>query len=84
MIDSREDFAGYVTDTSAKTCSASFDLSANVTSCRKYRFVFSEMQAPADGGNIQFQVAELFLSGRYGQGISVAPPPPKGTMVIFR
>lgn len=83
MIDSREDFAGYVTDTSAKTCSASFDLSANVTSCRKYRFVFSEMQAPVSG-NTQFQVAEIFLSGKWGQGISVLPDPPKGTMVIFR
>ena len=83
MIDSREDFAGYVTDTSAKTCSASFDLSANVTSCRKYRFVFSEMQAPVSG-NTQFQVAEIFLSGKWGQGISVLPDPPKGTMVIFK
>lgn len=83
-IDSRTGFSGYVTDLDARTHVASFDIPENVTSCRKYRFVFSEMQAPADGGNIQFQVAELFLSGRYGQGISVAPPPPKGTMVIFR
>lgn len=82
-IDSRTGFSGYVTDSEAQTHSASFDLSANVMNCRKYRFVFSEMQAPVNG-NAQFQVAELFLSGRYGQGISVAPPPPKGTMVIFR
>ena len=82
-IDSREDFAGYATDTSAKTCSASFDLSANVTNCRKYRFVFSEMQAPVNG-NTQFQLAEIFLSGRWGQGISTPPDPPKGTIVIFK
>ena len=83
MIDSRTDFAGYVTDTSAKTCSASFDLSANVTSCRKYRFVFSEMQALVDGRK-EFQVGEIFLSGRYGQNISEAPPQPNGMKIIFR
>jgi hypothetical protein len=72
-----------VTDLDARTHLASFDIPENVTSCRKYRFVFSEMQAPVNG-NKQFQVAELFLSGKYGQGISEAPPPPKGTMVIFK
>ena len=82
-IDSRTGFSGYVTDLEAQTHSASFDLSANVMNCRKYRFVFSEMQAPVNG-NKQFQVAELFLSGKWGEGISEAPPPPKGTMVIFK
>ncbi len=82
-LDSHTDFDGYVTDTAAKSYSASFDLSANVTSCRKYRFVFSEIKAPVNG-NRQFQVAEIFLSGKWGQGISVPPDPPKGTMVIFR
>lgn len=82
-LDVRTGFDGYVTDTAAKTCSASFDLSANVTSCRKYRFVFSEIKAPVNG-NRQFQVAEIFLAGKWGQGISTPPDPPKGTMVIFR
>ena len=75
-LDSRKDFDGYVTDTAAKTCSASFDLSANVTSCRKYRFVFSEIKAPVNG-NRQFQVAEIFLTGKWGQGISTPPLPPR-------
>ena len=82
-LDSHTGFDGYVTDTAAKSYSASFDLSSNVTSCRKYRFVFEEMQAPVNDRK-EFQVTEIFLSGKWGQGISTPPDPPKGTMVIFR